>query len=249
MSATPQHSNGGTGAGDFRTTHWSVVLKAGQRELPEAEAALEKLCRAYWLPLYFFVRRRGYDEHEAKDLTQEFFSRLIAKNYLGAVERERGRFRYFLQTALKNFLANEWNRARRQKRGGDVQTFSLNAAEAEERYQLELQTNVTPELLFERRWAQTLFDRVIDRLQEEFAAADKRQRFDHLKTFLLDDPDTGTYAEAAARLQMSEGAVKSAIHRLRQRSRELFREEIAHTVSRPEEIDDEIQHLFSALSA
>jgi len=249
MSLTDPDARAAAGPADFRTTHWSVVLQAGLSPSAQSAAALDELCRAYWLPLYFFVRRRGHDEHEAKDLTQEFFSRLIAKNYLGAVERERGRFRYFLQTALKNFLANEWNRSQRQKRGGGVQSFSLDAQAAEERYQLESQTNVTPEVLFERRWAQTLFDRVIDLLQEEFVAAHNRQRFDELKPFLLDDPDASSYAQTAGRLQTSEGAVKSAVHRLRQRARELFREEIAHTVSTSEEIDDEIRHLFAALAS
>jgi RNA polymerase sigma factor (sigma-70 family) len=250
MPATDDSADAEPGARDFRTTHWSVVLSAGQRETPEGEAALETLCRAYWMPLYFYVRRHGYAEHEAKDLTQEFFSKLIEKNYLGVVERGRGRFRYFLQTALKNFLANEWNRSQRQKRGGGVQTFSLDAQSAEDRYQMEAPGNVSPEHLFDKRWAQTLFERVMERLEQEFpAAGEKRRRFDELKPFLLDEPDAGTYAEVARRLNMNEGAVKSAVHRLRQRSRELFREEIAHTVSRPDEIVDEIQHLFAALSA
>ncbi len=237
------------GPQDFRTTHWSVVLEAGLSPAAQSAAALDQLCHAYWQPLYFYVRRHGYDEHEAKDLTQEFFLRLLEKNVLETVERERGRFRYFLQTALKNFLANEWNRSQRQKRGGGVQTFSLDAQAAEDRYRLEPQTNVTPEVLFERRWAQTIFERVMDRLQQESGAGAKRRRFDELKPYLLDDPDAATYAEVAARLQLTEGAVKSAVHRLRQRSRELFIEEIAHTVSRPDEIDDEIRRLFAALSA
>ncbi len=235
-------------AAAFRTTHWSVVLQAGMNASPQSAAALDKLCHAYWEPLYFFVRRRGYDPDEAKDLTQEFFSRLLEKNVLSTVEKGRGRFRYFLQTALKHFLANEWNRAQRQKRGGGVQMFSLDAESAEVQYQLDPQTNLTPEVLFERRWAQRLVECVTERLQQEAATGPKRQRFDELKAFLLDDPDAGSYLEVAQKLQMTEGAVKSAVHRLRQRARELFREEIAQTVSRPSEIDDEIRHLFGALS-
>ena len=237
------------GPHDFRTTHWSVVLEAGLSHSAQSAAALDQLCHAYWQPLYFYVRRHGYDEHEAKDLTQEFFSRLLEKNVLETVEPGRGRFRYFLQTALKHFLANEWNRSQRQKRGGGVQTFSLDAKSAEDHYQLEPQTNLTPEVLFERRWAQTVFERIMDRLEQESGAGAKRRRFDELKPYLLDDPDAATYAEVANRLQLTEGAVKSAVHRLRQRSRELFIEEIAHTVSRPDEIDDEIRRLFAALSA
>ncbi len=234
---------------DFRTTHWSVVLEAGLNPSSQSAAALDQLCHAYWQPLYFYVRRHGYDEHEAKDLTQEFFSRLLEKKVLETVERGRGRFRYFLQTALKHFLANEWNRSQRQKRGGSVQSFSLDAKSAEERYQLEPRTNVTPEVLFERRWAHTVFERVMDRLQQESGSGAKRRRFDELKPYLLDDPDAAAYAVVAPRLQLTEGAVKSAVHRLRQRSRELFIEEIAHTVSGPEEVDDEIRRLFAALSA
>jgi len=238
-----------TNAQWFATTHWSVVLLAGLSPSAQSAAALDQLCLAYWRPLYFYVRRQGYDEHEAKDLTQEFFARLLEKSVLSTVERGRGRFRYFLQTALKHFLANEWNRSQRQKRGGGSVVFSLDAQPEEDRYRLEPAENTSADKLFDRRWAQTVFERVLERLRAEHEARGKSVRFEELQAFLIDDPDAARYLEIAGRLGMTEGAVKSAVHRLRQRARELFREEIAHTVVTAEEIDDEIRHLFAALAA
>lgn len=235
------------GAGpDFASTHWSVVLLAGAEHSPQSAAALEKLCQAYWYPLYSFTRRQGYDPHEAADLTQDFFSHLLATNALASVNRAKGKFRSFLIASLKNLLANEWNRARCQKRGGGVPLFSLDEEVAEGRYQLEPQDELTPDRIFERRWAETLLGRALDRLRRECDAGEKTRRFDEVKTFLLGEKGTDSLAAAAARLNLSQPAVKGLVHRLRRRFRELIRNEIAQTVASPEEIDQEIRDLFAA---
>ena len=235
------------GAESFATTHWSVVLLAGQSNSAQAADALEKLCRAYWYPLYAFVRRQGYDPHAAQDLTQEFFSRLLARNELESVDRSKGKFRSFLLAAMKHFLANEWNRSQRQKRGGGSAHFSLDVASAEDRYQLDPADELTPENIYERRWAETLIDSVTLRLQGEFAKAGMSRRFDELKVFLLADEEPASYAEIARRLEMSEGAVRTAIYRMRQRYGELFRAEIAQTVSGVPEMEEEIRHFLKVL--
>lgn len=232
---------------DFASTHWSVVLLAGQEHSTQSAAALEQLCRAYWYPLYAFVRREGHGPEAAADLTQEFFSRLLANNGLVAVDRSKGKYRTFLLASMKHLLANEWNRAQTQKRGGGFAHFSLDAAAAEDRYRLDPADELTPERIFERRWAETVIDSVTRRLQGEFAAADLSERFEALKIFLMADDDPPSYAEAARRLSMSEGAVRTAIYRLRQRYGELFREEIAQTVSGPQEMEEEIRQFFAAL--
>jgi RNA polymerase sigma-70 factor (ECF subfamily) len=235
-------------AGVFATTHWSVVLRAGTDEAADASTALDRLCRQYWRPLYYFVRRRGYNEQDAQDLTQGFFSRLLEKHMLSAVDRGRGRFRTFLLTSLENYLANEWDKARRQKRGGDRQFIPLDdTGEAEAGYQ-QLPTDMaTPDQLYDRRWAQALLEAVLHRLRQEFGGTDHTGKFEVLKEFLFGDRGETSYAEAAARLGLSEAATKSAIYRLRQRYGELFAEEIAATVERPEDVDDEIRHLLAAL--
>ena len=235
-------------AQDFLTTHWSVVLRAGDLASPRREQALETLCRAYWYPLYAYGRRRGHGEEEAKDLTQGFFLRLLEKNYFGDADARRGRFRTFLLTSLGHFLANEWDKARAQKRGGDRAVLSLDELDAEGRYRHEPVDGATPESIYERRWAEAVLESVFARLRREFDDPGRGRRFDDLKPFLLGAEAGASYAAAAARLGVSETGARSVVHRLRKRFREQVRAEIAHTVSQPEEIDDEIRHLFQALS-
>jgi len=234
--------------GVFATTHWSVVMRAGADTTPESAVALDRLCRQYWQPLYYFVRRRGYGEHDAQDLTQGFFTRLLEKDLIGAADRGRGRFRTFLLAALENYLANEWDRANRQKRGGGRQFLPLDhAGSAEAGYQLLPPDTATPDQLYERRWAQAVLEAVLGRLREEFDGRDGRGKFDVLKEFLFADRGEISYANAAARVGLSESATKSAIYRFRQRYGQLFADEIAQTVERPEEVDEEIRHLMAVL--
>ena len=236
------------GARDFRTTHWSVVLLAGTEASPRSAEALEQLCRTYWYPLYAYVRRRGYDAHTAQDLTQGFFERVVEKNYIGDADARRGRFRTFLLSSLKHYLANEWDKAHSQKRGGQCTFLSLEEERAEERYRLEPADASTPERACDRRWAENVLEMVFNRLRKEFESDEgNTSRFDTLKGFLVADGGVKSYEEVAARLGISEGSARSAVSRLRQRFRELMRNEIANTVSRPEEIDEEIRYLFEAL--
>jgi RNA polymerase sigma-70 factor (ECF subfamily) len=230
----------------FATTRWSVVLGAGAGS-PAADDALAKLCRAYWYPLYAFVRRQGHGPHDAQDLTQGFFARLLEKQDLAAVDRSKGRFRSFLLAAMKHFLANEWDRARAQKRGGGIALISIDDAEAEGRYAHEPAEQSTAEQLFDRRWALTLLDQVLARLEEEMARSGKRALFDALK-FSLTGARAAAYEEIARSLGTTEGALKVAIHRLRDRYRTLLREEIADTVGSAADLDEELHHLFAALS-
>ncbi len=233
------------GAREFHTTHWSVVVSArGDRS--GARVALEKLCQAYWYPLYAFVRRQGLSEHDAQDLTQEFFARLLEKDWLAGVDRERGRFRSWLLAALKHFLANEWTRNRTQKRGGGAVLFSFDELDAESRLRHEPATD-SPEQIYDRRWAMTLLEQVMARLRTEMAGAGKLGHFEALK-FCLTGEKSG-YAEVGARLGMSEGAVKVAVHRLRERYRALLRAEIAETVATEEEVEDELRALLTALGS
>jgi RNA polymerase sigma-70 factor (ECF subfamily) len=231
----------------FVTTHWSVVLSARDKASPQAAEALEKLCRAYWYPLYAHVRWLGYSPHDAEDLTQEFFVRLLRNDVLDAVERERGRFRSFLLMALKRFVSDEWDRARAQKRGGGLRPVPLDAVEAECRYQSE-PAQLPADRMYERRWALTLLAQTMARLRAEFERAGHGDDFERLKRFLTSDKREIPYAEAARELNMGEGALRVAVHRLRKRFRELFREEIAHTVARAEDVEEEFRHLLAALS-
>jgi RNA polymerase sigma-70 factor (ECF subfamily) len=235
--------------GYFATTHWTLILNARGSDAPLAREALEKLCRSYWYPLYAFVRRQGRGPHDAQDLTQEFFARLLEKHYLEEVDRAKGRFRSFLLAALKHFLSNEWDRQRAHKRGGASPHVPIDTQFAESRYGLEPAHEQTPEKLFERRWALTLLDQVLARLREEFVAAGKTGHFEELKVVLTSDKRSIPYAELGTRLGLSEGAVKVAVHRLRRRYRELLRAEIAGTVAGPEEVEEEIRHLFAALAS
>jgi RNA polymerase sigma-70 factor (ECF subfamily) len=230
----------------FATTHWTVVLSAGRSETTRGRDALAALCKTYWYPLYAYVRRQGHSSHDAEDLTQGFFARLLETESLAGVSPEKGKFRTFLLVALKRFLVNEWQRANSQKRGGGSFQVPLQGHTAETQYATEPVERLTAEKLYERRWALTLLDSVLARLRDEFNAADKKELFEKLKGYLMVEKEAIPYAKAAQMSGMNEGAVKVAVHRLRRRFRELFREEVAHTVSKPEEIDEEIRHLLAA---
>jgi RNA polymerase sigma-70 factor (ECF subfamily) len=231
--------------GWFQTTHWSVVLQAAQRQ-EGGGAALEKLCQDYWFPLYSYVRRGGRDAEEAKDLTQEFFARLLEKNWLAQADANRGRFRSFLLSALKHFLANEWRKKQAAKRGGGKSVVSLDDT-AEALYLAEPASDLTPEKIYERRWALRLFERALGRLREDHQAAGKLAVFEALEPFLSAEAREGDYERVGAALGMSNGAVAGAVHRLRQRYRELVRDEIAQTVTSPAELEDEMRSLLAAL--
>ncbi len=246
-SADQPLRNAPASAAQFGTTHWSVVVAAGQSNSPEANRALETLCRAYWYPLYAYVRRKGYDAHAAQDLTQEFFTRLLARNYLSVADRNRGKFRSFLLGCLEHFLAREWTRAHAQKRGGGQLLFSLEETDAENRYLLEPVHELTAEKIFDRRWATTLLDQAMARLREECLAGQKGDLFEKTQNYLSGEKGEASYADLAASLGMSEGAIKVAVHRLRQRYGELVRAEIAQTVAGPEEVNEELRYLFSVL--
>lgn len=223
-------------------------MAAGLKDSTQAHAALEKLCQAYWYPLYAFVRRLGRTPHDAQDLVQAFFQLCLEKNYLADAKREKGRFRSFLLLALKRFLANEWDKARAQKRGGPHAVISLDSLTAEERYALEPADRLTPDNLFDRRWALTVLENVLKRLRQEQVQAGRLRAFEHLKECLTSGGRGTPYAELAARLGLSEGAVKVSVHRLRQRYRALLEEEIANTVSSPAEVEEERRLLLAALS-
>lgn len=237
-----------TSAGQFATTHWSTVLLAREGQEDEALAALERLCRIYWPPLYAFVRRQGYPSAEAQDLTQEFFARLIERNYLAHLRHQEGRFRSFLLTFLKHFLMEQQGRARAQKRGGGREIVSIHQMVEEDHHQLEAPGQLTPEELYERRWAEALLQRALDRLHAGYEEAGQGALFAALKDFQPREPGGRSYAEIGAELGLSEAAVKSAAQRLRQRHREIVRDEIAQTVTRPEEIEGEMRHLREVLS-
>jgi RNA polymerase sigma factor (sigma-70 family) len=244
---TPSSDAAAPPGADFRTTHWSVVLSVRDNEAA-GQRALAELCQTYWYPLYAFVRRRGFGPEDAQDLTQEFFARMIERASFQSVDRERGKFRSFLLACLKNFLANEWTHANRQKRGGGQKVLSLDAAEAEDRYKVEPADASTPETIYEQTWAATLLERVMARLRKEYVTNEKGELFDELKDFLCGDKTAPTYAEIGARHGISEGAVKMAALRLRQRYAALLRAEIAHTVASPDGVENEIRCLIAALS-
>lgn len=231
----------------FATTHWSVVLAAAQGDPARARAALERLCQSYWYPLYAFVRRSGKSSHDAEDLVQSFFAVCLEKDYLAAADREQGRFRSFLLLMLKRFLANEHHKGQAAKRGGARSPVALDALSAEERYAIEPVDRLSADKLFERRWALTLLEQVLARLQREQADAGRGAVFEYFKIFLVAGGGP-SYAELAARLGLSEGAVKVAVHRLRQRYRALLDDELANTVSSPADVEEERRHLLAALS-
>ncbi len=231
----------------FVTTHWSVVMAAGRGHSAEAGEALEQLCRTYWYPLYTFVRRHIPEAQEAEDLTQEFFTRFLAKEYFGRADPALGRFRSFLLACLKHFLAEQGRQARRLKRGGGQTIVSWDSRAAEERYGLEPIDPVTPEQLYDRRWALTLLETVLARLAAEQATAGKERVFAQLKDCLWGEAHDTSYGEIAERLGMTEGAVKVTVHRLRRRLRDLLREEVAQTVASEEDVEEELRHLIGAI--
>jgi RNA polymerase sigma factor (sigma-70 family) len=232
----------------FATTHWSVVLEA-QSESPAAQEALEKLCRTYWWPIYGFVRRHGYSPEEAQDLTQGFFALLLERRDLDAVRREKGRLRSYLLASLKNFLAKAHRRAMTVKRGEGRALVPLDELLARERADLEPADTLTADRIFERRWALTLLEQVLTRLESEYRSAGSAKLFDCLKESLSDEPGRRSQAEVAAELGMTENAVKQAFHRMRQRYRQLLHDEIAQTVAVPGDVEDELRHFISVLQA
>ncbi len=246
MSQTPSQ---GPSPGQFPTTRWSRVIQAGDPEAPQARESLAELCNAYWYPLYAYIRRRGYGPEQARDLTQDFFARAQEKNLLAEADPARGRFRSFLRTVCAHFLANRRDREHARKRGGGRAVLSIDAADAEGRYELELADGLTPERIFDRSWALTLLGRVLDQLGREYDEAGKAATFDALRGLLAGEPDVPSYAAVGARLGTSEGAARVAAHRLRRRYGELLRQEIAATLAEPAEVDDEIRDLFAALEA
>ena len=235
------------GHSQFPTTRWSLVVAAGDPHRKEAQSALVSLCEKYWYPLYAYLRRRGYSADEAQDLTQEFFVRVLEGRYLDRANPEKGRFRSFLLTSLKYFVADEGDRDRAQKRGGGM-VEPLEFSSGEKRYQREPAHDETPERIFERRWALSVIDRVVDKLRDEFVQHGRPEHFERLKIFLLGQSEA-PYAALAREMNTSEGALKVAIHRLRKRYRELFRQEIAETVADPAEVEPELRYLATVLAS
>jgi RNA polymerase sigma factor (sigma-70 family) len=232
----------------FATTHWSVVLAAGEQNTPQSAAALEQLCRAYWYPLYAYARRRGYGHEDAQDLIQGFLAQLLERQAFARVDRRKGRFRSFLLAALNYFMADEHRRAYAQKRGCGRAALSFDAEGAERRYHLEPVEEQSPDKLFERRWALTLLDRVLERLEQEFREEGKAEAFEQLRGFIVAGTSEVTYAQVAEKLGTTAEAVKKGVHRLRRRYQRLFREEIAQTVADPAEVEDEMRCLCQVMA-
>jgi len=234
-------------AREFSTTHWSLVLRAGGPETLESKDALEQLCRTYWYPLYAYVRRQGQSPENACDLTQEFFARLIEKRFLRLANPERGRFRTFLLSSLKNFLITAWTKARAEKRGGKHTLLSLSEQDAEGRYLAEPADNLTPERIYERQWATTLLQAVLERLRESYVAGGKSALFDALSPYVWSEPVQNGYASLALQLALTEGATRVAMHRMRETFRLLLRQEVASTVEFSNEVDNELRYLVQVL--
>jgi len=232
----------------FVTTHWSVVLKAGRADTTRAREALAKLCKSYWYPLYAYVRRRGYSSHDAQDMTQAFFLCLLEQQSFANADPNRGRFRSFLLGAMNHFIADEWKKACAQKRGGGQKILSLDLATAEQRFDLEPAVNVSPDQAFDRQWATTLLNEVLSRLENEYQHEGKTELFNALKQTLAGARESQPYAELAATLDMSDGAVRVAVHRLRKRYRDLLQVEISNTVGSPAEVKEELRYLFKAMA-
>ena len=233
------------GARTFQTTRWTVVLAARNRRAPGYEEALSRLCESYWHPLYCYVRHQGISVEDAQDLVQGFFARLIEKNSLKDFERSESKFRSFLLVSLNNFLANEWNRAKAQKRGGGKPMLSLDVGSGEGRYIPEATSDLSPEKLYEKRWAMALLDKVVARLKAEYSSVGKSELFRLFVEYLVPGTSRTPYRKIASQVGMSEGAVKVAIHRLRKRYREILRDEVAQTLTDNEKVEDEIKYLFT----
>lgn len=250
MFPMPQmHADAPATAMGFHTTHWTVVLAARAGDGTAAGEALASLCATYWCPLYAFIRRQGSSPHEAEDLTQEFFYRFLERQALGSVQPAAGKFRSFLLACLKNFLANERERAQAQRRGGGQPVIPLDSGDAETRYSLEPADNRTPEAMFERRWAFAVLEQTMNALRRENSSGEKRELFEALQGFLPGGQGSVSRADLAAKRGVSVGAIDVAIHRLRQRFGALLREQVAQTVSSETEVEEEIRHLISVLSA
>lgn len=248
MTSEPPSTSAAPG-GVFATTHWTVVLAAGRRHTPEAEHALEELCRTYWFPLYAYVRRHGHAKEDSEDLTQEFFARFLAGNHLEGLNAERGRFRAFLLASLKHFLANAWDKSQSQKRGSGAKHLSLDWQTADTQFQVASSAEPSPDKAYDREWAMALLGKVIERLRAECEAEGRGRQFAELRVFLTADKGTVSHAAAAKVLSLDEGAVRVAVHRLRKRYRQLLRDEIGQTLADPAHVDDEIQALFGAFVA
>ena len=233
----------------FVTTSWTNLMLARQEGSPEAGPALEKLCETYWYPLYVYVRRKGHTAEDAEDLTQAFFTQILENNYLGAADRKKGKFRSFLLAALNHFLCNEWDYRKAAKRGGGKPVLSLDAKTPEDRYLLEPVTELSPEVIFENRWAQTVLDEARRRMESEYDSPKKREQFEQLNPFLTAEAGSAGYAEVAEKLGMNPNSVAVTVHRMRHRYGELVREEVARTVARPQEVDSEVRHLCDVLGA
>jgi RNA polymerase sigma-70 factor (ECF subfamily) len=248
MTPPDERPSSETGHGArFAATSWTDVLAAQRSGSPEAAAALEKLCQGYWYPLYAYIRRKGYDPHKAQDLNQEFFYRLIKENYLGAVDRRRGKFRSFLLAALNHFLSNQRDHERAAKRGGGQTLLSLDDTDAEDRFKLEPASDQSPEKIFERNWFLTLFDHALARLRDEQAAAGREALFNEVKSFIIEDAESGDYNIVAGRVNMTPNAVAVTVHRWRERYKKLVHEEVMRTVADPSELDDELHRFFNVL--
>lgn len=242
------YREGAEGGAQFNTTHWSVVLVAGELQNPKADAALESLCRSYWYPLYAYVRRKGYASHDAQDLTQDFFARLLEKNYFRLAKAERGKFRSFLLKSLHHFLVNDWVRKQAQKRGSGQILISIHENDAEERYQQEPAGGLTAESLYDRRWALAVVDTALKELGREYTSSGRGAVFEGLKGYILAEASAELYDRVGDQLALSPGAVKVALHRLRSRFRALVRAEVAQTVASPGEVDEELRCLITALN-
>ena len=248
MSDKIRRNSISTGKQRFATTHWSVISAAGKSSSPQQKQALETLCQSYWFPLYAYLRRRGYDTHQAEDLTQAFFTQILEKKDLETADPKYGKFRSFLLVRLKYFLSDQRDRAQAKKRGGGRNVLSLSIQNAEGQYALEPAIQLSPELLFEKSWALTVLERTMGRLEAEMAEKNKQKLFDCLKVYLTTDKDDIPYLDMAEKLEMTEGSVRVAVHRLRRRYRKLLRDEIAQTVGDEDQIDEEMGCLFAALA-
>lgn len=233
----------------FHTTRWTVVLRAKGSASPEAAVALEQLCRVYWYPLYAYARAKGHGADDAQDLTQEFFARVLEKDYLDVADQKRGKFRWFLLTTFKHFLANEYDRQRAHKRGGGQKPISLDGLQAERQFQLEPRVEAPLDRIFDRRWAMTVLKTAQDRLRATYAERDRLDRFQKLENYLPGESSSKPYAETGVEMGLSEAAVKMEVQRMRKRFGELLRAEIAHTVADESEIEEEIRYLIEVVSS